>query len=216
MLKTPQLLVVLCSLLPSAAFAFGSKPISVPTQVITTFQGPSRPTEPVTRNIYRGSYPSTDRAVQALANLGIHTVIDLQGGSTTSGLPGESAAEIRAESDRVQRLGMRFFNLPVTTFSAPTNTDKARVIQIAAMMDDPQLQPVFVHCDVGVDRTGLVVAAYRILYQGCSFSRAYQETIRKGKLWTPVVTAAQISFLQYLEKNQRAITGALRQSCPLW
>ncbi len=40
---------------------------------------------------------------------------------------------------------------------------------------DPKLQPVFVHCEHGSDRTGVCVAAYRIVVQGWSKPDAIRE-----------------------------------------
>jgi tyrosine-protein phosphatase SIW14 len=39
----------------------------------------------------------------------------------------------------------------------------------------PEYQPVFVHCQAGKDRTGLVVAVYRILVDGWSVDDAISE-----------------------------------------
>jgi protein-tyrosine phosphatase len=43
--------------------------------------------------------------------------------------------------------------------------------------------PIYVHCLHGQDRTGYVIAAYRMLIQGWSFKRAYQEAKDMGHKW---------------------------------
>ncbi len=48
------------------------------------------------------------------------------------------------------------------------------------ILSDPQRQPVYVHCDHGVDRTGMVLAAYRIQVDGWTFERAYEEMRSHG------------------------------------
>jgi protein-tyrosine phosphatase len=44
----------------------------------------------------------------------------------------------------------------------------------------PDYQPVFVHCQAGKDRTGLVVAVYRILVDGWDVEEAIAERKRFG------------------------------------
>ena len=52
---------------------------------------------------------------------------------------------------------------------------KAKVDQVVALMADPANQPVYVHCRHGQDRTGIVVAAYRMKQQGWSLTDAETE-----------------------------------------
>jgi len=44
-------------------------------------------------------------------------------------------------------------------------------------------RPVFLHCRTGVDRTGFVVAKYRVLVQGRSKSAAREEMKAMGNHW---------------------------------
>jgi protein-tyrosine phosphatase len=51
---------------------------------------------------------------------------------------------------------------------------------------DPANQPVFVHCEKGEDRTGALVAIYRIVKQGWTPERAYAEACSLGLTdWNP-------------------------------
>jgi protein tyrosine/serine phosphatase len=43
------------------------------------------------------------------------------------------------------------------------------------VINDPARQPVLVHCEKGADRTGTVVAAYRVVVQGMSVAAAVAE-----------------------------------------
>jgi protein tyrosine/serine phosphatase len=45
---------------------------------------------------------------------------------------------------------------------------------------DPKLQPVFVHCEHGSDRTGVCIASYRIAVQGWSKADAAREMTAGG------------------------------------
>ena len=52
-----------------------------------------------------------------------------------------------------------------------------------AIINDPANQPVFVHCKHGADRTGTVVAIYRITHDGWSSEQALHEAKKYGLSW---------------------------------
>jgi protein tyrosine/serine phosphatase len=56
----------------------------------------------------------------------------------------------------------------------------AEVDKILALVTDVQNQPVFVHCKRGSDRTGMVIAIYRILFEGWTSEEAKAEAKRYG------------------------------------
>jgi len=108
---------------------------------------------------YRGAQPeATDYA--DLAALGIHTVIDL----TRDGRDDEQGL--------VQRSGMQFYRIPLTTTDRPS---AAAIAQFLTLVSDPVNQPVYVHCQGGRHRTGVMTAVYRMTRDGWSADRAYQE-----------------------------------------
>jgi protein tyrosine/serine phosphatase len=53
--------------------------------------------------------------------------------------------------------------------------DADNIEQAFVAMCDPSLQPIYVHCALGRDRTGLLVALYRVRQLGWSPAAAYQE-----------------------------------------
>lgn len=54
--------------------------------------------------------------------------------------------------------------------------------------------PVLIHCDGGSDRTGVMVALYRMAFQGWSLEDAKQEMIRRFHV--PFLHPAQFDFLE--------------------
>ena len=78
---------------------------------------------------------------------------------------------------------MRWVALPMHMVFKPSEE------QIQAFLEtvtDPALQPVFVHCRQGEDRTGVMVAIYRVAEQGWEPAQAYREAIRLGMAgWNP-------------------------------
>src|SRR5436853_6583679 len=110
-------------------------------------------------NYYRGAQPDS-RDYPALAALGIKTVIDL----TRDGRADEPVL--------VKRAGMKFYRIPLTTSDRPPD---ASVAQFLKLVNDPANWPVFVHCQGGRHRTGVMTAVYRMTLDGWSADRAYQE-----------------------------------------
>ena len=115
--------------------------------------------------LWRGAQPG----LQALANLkqlGVSTVINLR--RTNDVLPGEE--------ETVRSAGMRYEHVPFHGLRGPTHEQVERVL--ALIENSPG--PVFLHCEHGADRTGTVVACYRIRRDGWSAEQALTEARRYG------------------------------------
>jgi tyrosine-protein phosphatase SIW14 len=67
---------------------------------------------------------------------------------------------------------MKFFRIPMTTSDRPEET---AVAQFLKLVDDPANQPVYVHCQGGRHRTGVMTAVYRMTEDGWTADRAYAE-----------------------------------------
>jgi uncharacterized protein (TIGR01244 family) len=105
-----------------------------------------------------------------LATLGVKTVIDLRV---------ESAHSSKAEERAVAAAGMRYVNVPLSDVHAPSDWQIAKVL---ALLDN-SAGPVFVHCRRGADRTGTVMACYRIAHDGWTNRRALEEAASYGMSW---------------------------------
>jgi protein tyrosine/serine phosphatase len=120
----------------------------------------------VNSKLYRGAQPATG-GVQQLASLGIKTIVNLRG-------PGEG---VRKEEVEAQAAGLRYFSIPFDRMGRP---DEAEMKQVLSIIDTPENQPVFVHCKQGADRTGTVIAIYRITHDGWTSEQAKAEANRYG------------------------------------
>jgi tyrosine-protein phosphatase SIW14 len=108
---------------------------------------------------YRGAQPKgADYA--DLAALGVKTVIDLtqDGDAREAGL--------------VQAAGMKFYRIPMTTRETPSAEKVARFL---SLVNDPANQPVYVHCQGGRHRTGVMTAVYRMTNDGWTADQAFAE-----------------------------------------
>jgi tyrosine-protein phosphatase SIW14 len=122
-------------------------------------------------SVSRGAQP-TDEGFQTLAKRGVKTVIDLR-------RPNEHSTE--AERKVVESLGMRYVNVPMEGVVSPSN---AQVSQILTLMNDQSAGPVFVHCKRGADRTGGVIACYRMQHDRWDNDKALKEAKKNGMAWT--------------------------------
>lgn len=118
-------------------------------------------------HVYRGAQP-TNNGFEDLAKRGIKTVVDLRDIGEHS-----QAGEQKAVTD----LGMRYVSIPMQGMSTPKDKQIAAVL---ALLNDVTSGPVFVHCKRGADRTGTVIALYRIVHDGWNSKRALSEAKSYG------------------------------------
>jgi protein tyrosine phosphatase (PTP) superfamily phosphohydrolase (DUF442 family) len=139
----------------------------------------------VTPNLFRGAQPSP-QGFSSLANSGIAVVVDLR-------FEGDRDAEMR----EVTHAGMQYVGLPWSCHF-PRDSITARFLQF--LRANPG-EKIFVHCEHGVDRTGLMVAAYRMAEQGWTPEQARREMIAYGfdsfhRNWCNSVSSYELSFPQ--------------------
>jgi tyrosine-protein phosphatase SIW14 len=102
----------------------------------------------VTAHLYRGAQPSR-AGFRSLKALGVDTVVSFTLGRD----------ELSAEKNDLGALGIRYVHLPWSTMHDPP---AEHVRAFLSLFREFPNQTVFVHCKAGVDRTGVMVAAYRI------------------------------------------------------
>lgn len=127
----------------------------------------------VDQDLYRGAQPTAE-GFHELKALGVKTVISLRA------LRPSEQREIQRE---MESLGMRWVSLPMRMAWRAT---PKQIQEFLAIATDPANQPVFIHCEQGEDRTGSMVAIYRIVKQGWAPERAYREAVSLGMAdWNP-------------------------------
>jgi protein tyrosine/serine phosphatase len=117
--------------------------------------------------LYRGAQPS-EEGFRTLRGMGVRTVVNLRDDAD----PREQAW--------AEAAGMQYVRIP-SMCRDPRADDVRRFLRlmeggtVASQGGPPASFPVFVHCLKGKDRTGLFVAAYRIVEQHWSSERALRE-----------------------------------------
>ncbi|MDT4968872.1 MAG: tyrosine-protein phosphatase [Acidobacteriota bacterium] len=141
----------------------------------------------VNDKLYRGAQPLSG-GIERLKALGIKTIINLRSESEGT----------REEETDAKKAKLAYFNVPLAGLSAPSDED---VEKILALINDVKNQPVFVHCNHGKDRTGTIVAVYRISHDGWTSEDAKAEAKRFGMSWVQFKMKAYIS--DYYEKHKQ-------------
>jgi protein tyrosine/serine phosphatase len=120
----------------------------------------------VTNTIARGARPSAN-GMAWLANHGVTTDISLE----------NKDKPLREEQELALRVGIRFISLPLDSHETPTDQE---INYILGLLVAASSRPVYIHCHHGEDRTGLIIALYRIRYQRWTPQQAYFEMISDG------------------------------------
>ncbi len=120
----------------------------------------------VNDHIYRGGEPSLV-GLQELGAMGVKVIIDLR----------ETSGATDFEKHEAEKLHMKYVNVPMPALSAPTKEEVDRVL---SLLTPANTDHVFVHCRRGKDRTGTVIACYRIQHDGWDNRRALDEAKKYG------------------------------------
>ena len=111
--------------------------------------------------LYRGAQPA-ESGFAELARRGIAIVVNLR----------HERDRIAHERTLVESLGMQYVSIPWRGHDDPNPEQVAQFLRL--LRDNPQLK-VFVHCRRGAERTGVMVACYRISRERWTAERAQAE-----------------------------------------
>jgi tyrosine-protein phosphatase SIW14 len=158
--------------------AFAVTIVAAPVQGVGNFQK-------VDDHVFRGAQP-TPEGFRNLSKLGIQTVVDLRE-------PGDRSAQ---ERKTVTAAGMQYISVPMRGMSAPP---RESVVKVLALLEDTNSGPVFVHCLRGADRTGAVIACYRVEHDKWKNDQALAEARSLGMSWFQ--QAIQSFVVRYQPRN---------------
>jgi protein tyrosine/serine phosphatase len=119
----------------------------------------------VSQHVYRGARPDA-AGLKHLQHLGISLIIDLR-------MPDRIS---QTEAAKAQANGITYTNVPMRGIGRPTEQQVSKALALIETCPGP----VFVHCEHGCDRTGTVIACFRIRHDRWSSLTALQEAKRYG------------------------------------
>jgi len=120
----------------------------------------------VNANLFRGGQPEKGALVR-LKQLGIKTVINLRDDDQLA----------KEEANEAQAAGLQYFNIPLARYGRPSDSEIDDVMKLVNSLDN---QPIFIHCHRGADRTGTVIAIFRIEHDGWTSEQAKAEANHYG------------------------------------
>jgi tyrosine-protein phosphatase SIW14 len=115
----------------------------------------------VSDTLTRGAQPR-DAGYAELKKQGVEIVVSFRDH------PGQIADERRA----VEALGMRFVSIPWAASNSPRNTQVAEFLELLSANPGKK---IFAHCQRGAERTGVMVAAYRMAGENWTPQQALNE-----------------------------------------
>ena len=123
----------------------------------------------VSEALYRGAQP-TREGFARLKALGVRTIVDLR--------------DHHSDREAIRGLGFGYTNIPF----ASSRPQERQVLEFLSIVTDPKNQPVFVHCRHGADRTGMMVACYRMVVENWDRQRSLAELSNFGfhNIWLDI------------------------------
>lgn len=133
----------------------------------------------VDKAIYRSEQPEHDELLQ-LAKLGIGELLNLR--------------EYHSDLEEAEKLS---FELHQVEMEAGSVTPEQLIAALKVIKNTKQ--PLLVHCWHGSDRTGTVIAAYRIIFQGWTKAQAMDEMVNGGFGYHASVYPNLVELLENLD-----------------
>lgn len=115
----------------------------------------------VTDQLFRGAQPSA-AGFAALQKMGVGIVVNFR----------DERDEQSVEKREVENLGIKYVAIPWSGSDYPSNS---QVVQFLDLVRANPTAKIFVHCKRGADRTGTMVAAYRIAVEHEAVAEAVSE-----------------------------------------
>ncbi len=132
-----------------------------------TAENPDLPNlKQINEKLYRGGKP-TEVGMKELARMGVKTVINLR----------NDGSDRDEEAGWAKEANLKFVTVPLNIWFRPKNSQIEEILKI---IDVAENQPVYIHCRLGADRSGMVIAVYRIARENWTAKQANAEAKENG------------------------------------
>jgi len=144
----------------------------------------------VSDELYRGRQPTAE-GIAKLKELGIKTIVNLR--------MEESDSELLTDSNiAYERIAIK-----------AKTVDEADVIKFLKIATNKEKTPVFLHCRRGADRTGMMVAVYRVAVQDWTKEEAIEEMVKGGYRFSPLCRKLKTFIMNLdIEKIRKSIADS--------
>ncbi len=115
----------------------------------------------VSENLYRGAQPDANGIVK-LQEMGIKSILNLRA--------------FNSDKNEIGDVNIGYEHISITAW----HPEYKEIVKFLEIVTDPNKTPVFIHCQHGADRTGLMCAVYRAAVEGWSKEDALDEMIYGG------------------------------------
>jgi hypothetical protein len=133
--------------------------------------------------VYRSGQMTADGYAEAVQRFGIRTFINLQDEYPDPDISLDYfGTRTIKESELCRQLAVRYVFLRpdlIPRRQVPEHRPRA-IDRFLTLLDDPSTYPVLLHCRAGLHRTGVMVADYRMEYEGWTPQQALQELRANG------------------------------------
>ena len=140
--------------------------------------------------LYRSAQPTAIGMGQLKQLLGIRTIINMR--------------TLHSDIDEIGSTGLLNERLHVTYW----HIEDEDVIKVMRILANKENGPYLIHCWQGADRTGLMCAMYRIIYQGWTKEDAIDEMVNGGfgfhPRWANIIQYIQSADIEKLRKRIQA------------
>jgi tyrosine-protein phosphatase SIW14 len=130
----------------------GGHKLAVPTNDLPGLPNFAR----VSDGLYRGAQPTAEGFAE-LKKMGVKTIVNLR--------------SAHSDTELLEGLGLNY----VAISFKPWHPEEEDIFEFLKVVADPGNRPVFVHCQHGADRTGTMVAIYRVAVEGWDMREAMEE-----------------------------------------
>lgn len=137
-------------------------------------------------NLYRSAQPKKDGIIY-LKKMGIKTIINLR--------------SFHSDDDEITTSGLLIKRIKMNAWDIKDED----VIAVLKLLKNEKGAPYLIHCQSGSDRTGVIIAFYRIVMQGWSKKKAIDEMINGGygfhKIWKNIPKYIEKADIEKIKKS---------------